>query len=234
MSRLVVVFVSLQVFTAASVAIAESCGAQYGFAVVSFRGPQSGCSENGGQCTTAETIWFTAVPLWNVSPACPISPSSFPLWDFGDNTSGNGLTTSHRYSFSMRYQVRVFLEGYPAGHLCCPLSGSAVVNVTGPRIQPNCEIQVFPSPLPAGRTGQLYSQVLSVSGGKQPYSFSILDGRLPPGLSMNQNAISGTPSTAGVFVFSVKIEDSQNCARTVGMGIFVESVLRRRAARPAL
>jgi hypothetical protein len=70
----------------------------------------------------------------------------------------------------------------------------------------------FPSSCcPAGTVGTSYSQNFFASGGVQPYSWSISAGQLPPGLSLAPSppaSISGTPTTAGTFTFTVQVTDS--------------------------
>jgi len=67
------------------------------------------------------------------------------------------------------------------------------------------------SPLPFGVTGVAYSQTLSASGGAPPYTWYLSAGTLPPGLSLSSaGVISGTPTSAGAFVFDVTVYDQLN------------------------
>jgi hypothetical protein len=52
------------------------------------------------------------------------------------------------------------------------------------------------------------------SGGTTPYSWSILSGSLPTGLSLSSGSISGTPTAAGAFSFTVKVADSSSTQQT--------------------
>ena len=80
--------------------------------------------------------------------------------------------------------------------------------------------------LPNGALGAAYSQVIPISGGAAPYSFSLTSGALPPGLSMaGDGTISGTPTTFGDSTFAVQGLDatgllgtSQNIQITVQYG----------------
>ncbi|HJW03587.1 MAG TPA: putative Ig domain-containing protein, partial [Azospira sp.] len=67
-----------------------------------------------------------------------------------------------------------------------------------------------PSTLTAGSVGVAYSQTVSASGGTAPYgSFALQSGALPAGLSLNSSGtISGTPTAAGTFTFTVRATDS--------------------------
>lgn len=49
----------------------------------------------------------------------------------------------------------------------------------------------------------------TASGGTEPYSFSIVAGALPPGLSMDSTGlVTGTPTTAGVYHWTVQVVDA--------------------------
>ena len=61
--------------------------------------------------------------------------------------------------------------------------------------------------LPNGVTNEVYSAKLTVDGGTSPYAWSIADGSLPPGLTLADGAISGTPTTTGTFNFAVEVSD---------------------------
>ncbi|UGX88462.1 putative Ig domain-containing protein [Phyllobacterium meliloti] len=64
--------------------------------------------------------------------------------------------------------------------------------------------------LPAATVGTAYTQTFTPSGGKIPYSYAITAGALPAGLNLNlsNGTLSGTPSTAGPFSFSITATDS--------------------------
>ena len=63
--------------------------------------------------------------------------------------------------------------------------------------------------LPAGTTGQAYSHQLQSSGGQQPVSFALTAGSLPPGLNLGSSGlISGTPSSAGTYNFTITATDT--------------------------
>jgi len=66
------------------------------------------------------------------------------------------------------------------------------------------------SSLAAGTVTVNYAQVVSVTGGVSPYTFSITAGALPAGLSLDPAAgvISGTPTATGSGTFTIKVVDS--------------------------
>jgi hypothetical protein len=64
--------------------------------------------------------------------------------------------------------------------------------------------------LPAGQVGAAYSQTVEATGGTPPYTWSVATGALPAGLTLDPvtGAVSGTPSAAGTFDFTVQATDS--------------------------
>jgi hypothetical protein len=71
-------------------------------------------------------------------------------------------------------------------------------------------LDISPDVLPDGTIGVAYeTTVLSVAGGTSPYSWSIT-GDLPDGLTFDTvtATLSGTPTVAGAFTFSITVEDS--------------------------
>ena len=71
-------------------------------------------------------------------------------------------------------------------------------------------LQITTSSLAGGQVGASYQASVSVTGGTQPYNWSITSGALPASLALNaaSGAISGMPSTAGNSSFTVKVSDS--------------------------
>jgi|GEM_PF-1205303 len=66
------------------------------------------------------------------------------------------------------------------------------------------------SPLLAGTVGVSYTQTLAATGGTTPYTWTIDQGSLPPGLNLGSStgAISGTPTSTGTSTFTIRITGS--------------------------
>ncbi|MHC4712533.1 MAG: putative Ig domain-containing protein, partial [Planctomycetota bacterium] len=73
------------------------------------------------------------------------------------------------------------------------------------------DLDITTSILPDGTEGVAYSQTLAATGGLTPYTWSVVSGSLPAGLSLNSSTgdISGTPTTAETANFTVEVTDSQ-------------------------
>jgi hypothetical protein len=101
-----------------------------------------------------------------------------------------------------------------------------VTDGTGTKAQQAFSLQIGP-PLPlvinsgpccaSGTVGVAYHTNFFAVGGIQPYRWSILSGQLPPGLALDPRApagISGTPTTAGTFTFTVAVTDKAKTQTT--------------------
>ncbi len=66
------------------------------------------------------------------------------------------------------------------------------------------------SPLPGATVGVSYSQTIVATGGTLPYTWSVVAGALPAGVTLNaQNGIlSGSPTTAGTANFTLQVRDA--------------------------
>ncbi len=70
-------------------------------------------------------------------------------------------------------------------------------------------LTLTPATVPGGTAGVAYSQTFVASGGIAPYAYTLSAGALPAGLTLNAaGALSGTPTVAGTFNFSVTATDS--------------------------
>jgi hypothetical protein len=79
--------------------------------------------------------------------------------------------------------------------------------------------------LPTGTTGFKYSATLSASGGISPYTWSVVSGSLPPGLSLNPTSgvITGIPTNAGSFRFTVEVAGANVSIATKALSIEVDA-----------
>ncbi len=73
-------------------------------------------------------------------------------------------------------------------------------------------ITVSPATLPGGHLGVAYSQTLTSTGGVAPYSYTVIAGSLPPGLTLSSaGLLEGTPTTQGIYNFEIGSQDVWGC-----------------------
>ncbi len=86
-------------------------------------------------------------------------------------------------------------------------------------------ISVSPTTLPGGVTNVPYSaQTANATGGATPYTFTLATGALPTGLTLSSGGvISGTPTVAGTFSFTVLATDNAGCTGATTYSVTIGS-----------
>ena len=87
-------------------------------------------------------------------------------------------------------------------------------------------LTVTTTSLPAGTVGATYTATVAASGGTTPYSWSIVNGSLPGGLTLNATSgvISGTPTAAATFNFTVQVSDAGDPVQTASKALSITVV----------
>ena len=63
--------------------------------------------------------------------------------------------------------------------------------------------------LPGAAVSSHYTEPLAATGGTTPYTWTLLSGSLPPGLTLSTSGeISGTPTAAGSYGFAIQVADN--------------------------
>jgi hypothetical protein len=84
----------------------------------------------------------------------------------------------------------------------------------------NAALQITTTQLPGGFLAGVYASTLAASGGSTPYTWSLLSGALPNGLGLNAaGTISGTPTLAGSFPFTVRVNDAAAHSASANLSI---------------
>jgi hypothetical protein len=89
-------------------------------------------------------------------------------------------------------------------------------------------VTITTTTLPNGTVGTAYSQQLTLVavGGMSPYMWDNTAGTMPPGLNFSADGvISGTPTTAGTYSFTVEVVDSNAVSDTQVLSITVGPAL---------
>ena len=77
---------------------------------------------------------------------------------------------------------------------------------------PILPLNITTTALPSGTLNYSYNTTLMAAGGVLPYTWSLTSGNLPAGLLLNSGTgvISGTPTVAGNYPFTVQVADSES------------------------
>jgi hypothetical protein len=83
---------------------------------------------------------------------------------------------------------------------------------------------IYPAMLPSTTTGITYSATFTATGGTPPYTFSLANGSLPPGLTLSPSGmLSGQPASSGAYSFTVGVRDSVGASGTQDYLLNVDS-----------
>lgn len=77
-------------------------------------------------------------------------------------------------------------------------------------------VTITTSSLPGASIGSAYSATLNATGGSPPYVWTLYLGVLPPGLTLSTSGvISGTPTTAGTYNFTILVTDHNGAGKMI-------------------
>ncbi len=119
-------------------------------------------------------------------------------------------------------------------------AGNWVSNPVNLTVQ-NPALQVTTGSLPNGYQWLSYGSNVSATGGTTPYTWSIVSGSLPSGVTLDSGTglISGTPATFGAFNFTVRVTDSttptpQTADKPLSILIYELTTITVTPANPAI
>lgn len=138
-------------------------------------------------------FWSSAIVLWNGNPrpTTVVSSSQLQAALLPSDTADPGTVT-----------VSISNGKVQAG------SATFVISPATPGPDP-APIAMTTVSLPGATMSSAYLATLVASGGTPPYTWSLVSGQLPAGLSLSgAGIISGTPSASGTFSFTVQAKDS--------------------------
>ena len=106
---------------------------------------------------------------------------------------------------------------------CVASVAFTIVIAAAPPPPPVCpSITLAPTTLPGGTVGVAYSQTIVGSGGTAPYSFGVMAGALPAGVTLTAaGVLAGTPTTVGTSPFTIRGTDANACVASVAFTIVI-------------
>ncbi len=135
---------------------------------------------------------------------------------------GFELGYTDRLAETTRYEWQVVAKD---GHGAETVSRVRWFSTQGETITPAVEIPE--QQLPAGMAGSTYRETLRVKNGWAPYSWRMVEGALPEGMTIDANGIiAGTPRTAGTRQFTVEVTDQRQdtASRTIELTIGTQDI----------
>lgn len=156
----------------------------------------------GSTLTTASN---SAVEVINGGNDCNV------YWQVGSSAT-IGTATGFAGNILALTSITVNTGANTAGRLLAR-NGAVTLDSNSVAVCAACDpITISPSSLPAGTLGAAYSEMITAAGGTAPYSFEVIAGSLPPGLTLaTSGALTGSPTTAGSFTFTVRGTDANAC-----------------------
>jgi Ice-binding-like/Putative Ig domain len=111
----------------------------------------------------------------------------------------------------------------PTGAVTMPGSGGNTIGgCSVPHVPPCPTITIAPPTLPIGKVGVAYSQQITASGGTGSYTFLVVSGTLPAGLTLTAGGLlSGTPTTAGSSPVTIAATDGNGCPGVITYTIVI-------------
>ncbi len=99
--------------------------------------------------------------------------------------------------FAHAYELRPFNGAYLESNACTVKTVIAGISVN-------------PATLPNTNVGSNYNQTFTATQGTAPYTFAVTGGALPAGLNLNgtSGALTGSPTTGGMYNFTITATDS--------------------------
>ena len=180
---------------------------------VHYIGQQSGCTEISTDCTTSESVTFTA-SSFGYDFSC--ATHTFQ-WDFGDGATASGRTTSHQYVSGGAYNLKLTITVNGVGYLV-----PQTVKVAGSAA--NYPYAISSQPIPGIANGYIFTAVKMTPGANtaSTYRWDFGDGK---------KDVTSIPQTSHIY------SDSKNYVVTLSVDGFPGStqqylISRRRPSHP--
>jgi len=132
------------------------------------------------------------------------------LTSFDIYAAAGGMNIAVRKTFPVTVTSgRLSLSFIPGSVENPKINGIEVMQSSGSGSGGSSALQITTTQLPSGILTKSYNGTLTATGGTTPYSWSLGSGSLPNGLALSSSgSISGTPTSAGSFPFTVQVTDA--------------------------
>ncbi|MCL5667139.1 MAG: putative Ig domain-containing protein [Patescibacteria group bacterium] len=147
---------------------------------------------------TLQASGITGTKVWTVSTGT--LPAGLNI-----NSSTGAITGTPTTAGSYSFAIKVADAANPS--VSATKNFTLVIDASG-------TASITTASLPNGKVGTAYSQTLQASGITGTKVWTVSTGTLPAGLNINSStgAITGTPTTAGSYSFTVEVTDGTNTA----------------------
>ena len=200
-------------------------------------------ARNGAVTLDTNTISIAACSPAAVCPVITVNPATLPNGNVGtaysQTVSGSGGTAPYLFAVTSGALPTGLLLNGATGAITgtpttvgtfqftitatdangCPGSRAFTVIIAAA----GCPvITLSPPTLPPGTMSSPYFQTITASGGTSPYTFTLISGALPPGLLLSPTGtITGTPTTPGLFSFTVQATATGGCPGSQAYSILI-------------
>lgn len=184
--------------------------------------------DRGATHSTTRSVTVNASPTASFDTSCVDLTCAFTdnsvdsdgsivawAWDFnGDGTIESAeKAPSHSYSAAGTYDVILTVTD----------DGGAEDSTTQSITVAYAPLTIDTASLPAAKKKTAYSTQLQASGGKPDYSWSVISGSLPPGLSLSPDGtLGGTPKIPGSYSFTAQVVDQQEPSKSASRGFTIQ------------
>ncbi|MDQ3009631.1 MAG: putative Ig domain-containing protein [Acidobacteriota bacterium] len=165
-----------------------------------------------GSCSYALSTTSQSVPLGGGTFTVNVTGGAGCKWIASSNATWANLSSGTFGNGNGTVTFTVAATGASRSGTLAIANQLFTINQTGGSC-PTITINPANSTLPASAVGQSYNQTFSATGGTGAYTFSIVAGTLPTGLSLNvmTGVLSGTVGALGTFNFTVRATDGNGC-----------------------